>query len=65
MRLIKHSPADDLFENAVPFEKGVMSTQPRVTSYHRIDADTFVGHSDIIGDDGKPGVVEVTYRRVK
>lgn len=65
MRFRTHLATDDVFENAVPFEKGVMSTQPRVTTYHRVDADTFVGHSDIVNDDGKPGVVEVTYRRVK
>jgi hypothetical protein len=45
-------------------DKTLMSTQPRVTTYKRIDATTFVGRSDIIGDDGKPGVVEVTYRRI-
>jgi hypothetical protein len=64
MRLKTHTQDRDVFENVVPFEKGVMSTQPRVTTLRRLDANTFVGHSDILGDDGRPGVVEVTYHRV-
>jgi hypothetical protein len=55
----------DVFENAVGYDKALMSTQPRAASRRRIDPDSFVGHSDIIGSDGKPGVVEVTYRRVR
>ena len=43
----------------------MMSTQPRVVTWKRLGADSFVGQSDIIGSDGKPGVVEVTYRRVR
>jgi hypothetical protein len=41
-----------------------MSTQPRVTTFERIDDDHFVGHSDIIGNDSKPAVIEVRYRRI-
>ena len=65
MRLTTHTGDRDVFENQVAYDKALMSTQPRVASWRRIDADSFVGHSDIIGGDGKPGVVEVTYHRVK
>ena len=65
MRLTSHETARDVFENTVAYDQAFMSTQPRITTWARKGADEFVGHSDIIGDDGKPGVVEVTYRRVK
>ncbi len=65
MRLTTHTSDRDVFENTVAYDKALMSTQPRVASWKRIDAQSFVGHSDIIGSDGKSGVVEVTYRRVK
>jgi hypothetical protein len=65
MRLTTHATDRDVFENAVAYDKALMSTQPRITLWKRIDADSFVGRSDIIHDDGRPGVVEVTYRRVK
>ena len=31
----------------------------------RVDGDTYISHSDITDADGKPKVIEVTYRRVK
>jgi hypothetical protein len=31
----------------------------------RVDSDTYISHGDISGADGKPTVIEVTYRRVK
>jgi hypothetical protein len=65
LRLMTHTTERDVFENMVDYDKTLMSTQPRVATWRRIDADSFVGHSDIIGGDGKPAVVEVTYRRVK
>jgi hypothetical protein len=65
MRLRSHSTDKFVFENTVPYDKALMSTQPRVTTYERRGDDMFVGHSDIIGSDGKPSVVEVTYRRVR
>jgi hypothetical protein len=65
MRLTTHAADRTVFENAVPFDRALMSTQPRTTTWTRIDADSFVGHSDIIGDDGKAAVVEVTYRRAR
>jgi hypothetical protein len=64
LRLKTHSADKDVFENIVPYDKSLMSTQPRVTTFQRFDADTFVGHSDIIDSDGKPAVVEVKYRRL-
>jgi hypothetical protein len=65
MRLTRHAADRTVFENAVAYDKALMSTQPRTTTWTRTDDDTFVGHSDIIGDDGKAGVVEVAYRRVR
>ena len=64
MRLTRHSSAEDVFENLVPYDKSLMSTQPRVTTFQRTDANSFTGHSDIIGDDGKSSVIEVKYRRM-
>ena len=64
LRLKTHSADKDVFENMVPYDKALMSTQPRLTTFQRFDADTFTGHSDIIGDDGKPAVIEVKYRRL-
>ena len=65
MRLRTHASDRDVFENLVAYDQALTSTQPRVATWKRIDADSFVGHSDIIGSDGNPAVVEVTYRRVK
>lgn len=64
LRLTRHTADAYVFENAVPYDKALMSTQPRVTTFQRIDADTFVGRSDIINNNGEPAVVEVRYRRV-
>ncbi len=63
MRLTSHLADRDIFTNATPFEKGVMSTQPRTTSFIRKGPDEFVGHSDILNDAGNPATVEVTYHR--
>jgi hypothetical protein len=41
-----------------------MSSWPSPTTFKRIDADSFTGHSDIIGSDGNPAVIEVKYRRM-
>ena len=64
MRLKTHSADADVFENVVPWDKSLMSTQPRLTTFQRTDANAFTGHSDIIGNDGKPAVIEVKYRRM-
>ena len=65
MRLKSHRVDADVFENTVAYDKSLSSTQPRLAAWSRLGADEFVGHSDIIGDDGKPAVVEVTYKRVR
>jgi hypothetical protein len=63
MRLSTHSAERDVFENTTPYDKALMSTQPRITEFIRHGPDEFVGRSDIIDDNGKPAVVEATYRR--
>jgi hypothetical protein len=63
MRLSSHSAERDVFENTTPYDRALMSTQPRVTQFIRRGPDEFVGRSDIIDDNGKPAVVEATYRR--
>ena len=65
MLLKSHEPMKDTFENLAEFDKALMSTQPRVSSWTRRGPDEMVAHSDIIGGDGKPAVIEVVYRRVK
>ncbi|MFL5617568.1 MAG: DUF6265 family protein [Gemmatimonadaceae bacterium] len=65
MRLTKHEPRSNTFENTVAFDAKLMSTQPRRTSFVRTGDDAYVGRSDIIGSDGKPGEVVATYRRVR
>ena len=65
MRLTKHDPRSDTFENTVAFDAKLMSTQPRRTSFVRMGDDAYVGRSEIIGSDGKPGEVVATYRRAK
>ncbi len=64
LRLKSASSDKFVFENTVPFDKALMSTQPRVTIFERKGPDAFIGHSDIIGSDEKPAVVEVHYRRL-
>ncbi len=65
MRLKTFEAARATFENLVPYETGVMSTQPRVSAFLRQGEDAFVSHSDIIGEQGKPEIIEVRYRRVR
>jgi len=65
MLLKEHEPAKDTFENLAEYDRALMSTQPRVSSWIRRGPDEMVAHSDIIGGDGKPAVIEVVYRRVK
>jgi uncharacterized protein DUF6265 len=63
MRLSTHSAERDVFENTTPYDKALMSTQPRITQFIRHGPDEFTGRSSIIDDNGKPAVVEATYRR--
>jgi len=64
MRLSAHTADRAVFENLEPYEKELMSTQPRVTIFQRVGENSYVGKSDIIGANGKPAVVEVTYQRI-
>ena len=64
LRLSSHEPMKDTFENAEPYDKALMSTQPRITVFERHDANSFTGRTNIINDAGQPAVVEVRYRRV-
>jgi hypothetical protein len=50
-------------ENQERFDARLRSTPPRVTAFIRHGADEFVGRSDILNAQGKPSIVEVTYRR--
>jgi len=65
MRIQPSDKGSFVFENIVPFDKKLSSTQPRVTRFVRHGDDEFVGHSDTINSEGKPGVIEMTYRRVR
>ncbi len=63
MRLKSHDASKDVFENTVDYDKTLMSTQPRISIWSHRGTDELIAHSDIIGDDGKPSAVDVTYRR--
>lgn len=63
MVLKSHDAVKDVFENLIAYDKTLMSTQPRVSMWERRGPDDMIARSDIIGDDGNPDVVEVTYRR--
>jgi hypothetical protein len=65
MRLKSHDASSFLFENTEPFDKALMSTQPRVTVLKKTGPNSYSGKSDIIGSSGKPGVIEVVYERVQ
>jgi hypothetical protein len=65
MRLTSFDATQDVFENTVPYDKALMSTQPRTTKFIKQGADGFVGRSNIIGSDGKPAVIETIYKRLK
>jgi len=64
MLLTAASDSDVTFTNQVAYAPALMSTQPRVPRFIRRGTDQFAGRSDIVGADGKPGVVESVYRRV-
>ena len=65
MRLKSFDATQDVFENVVPYDKALMSTQPRITAFIKQGADGFAGRSNIIGSDGKPAVIETIYKRVR
>jgi hypothetical protein len=62
MLLKRHDAGGDMFENLEAYDKTLMSTQPRTATRTRRGNDELLAHSDIIGSDGKPAVIEVTYR---
>ena len=64
MVLRAHSDTQDTFENSVPYDSALMSTQPRVSSWIRSSATQLIARSQVINDDGKPAILEVNYRRV-
>ena len=63
MLLKSHDATKDTFENLFEFDKALISTQPRVSSWTRRGVDEMMAHSDIIGSNGSPSVIEVLYRR--
>jgi hypothetical protein len=65
MRLRSHDGERDMFENTVPYDKELMSTQPRTTTFVRQGPDKFIGRSNIMDSAGKPAVMEVTYQRMR
>ncbi|MDB4908805.1 MAG: hypothetical protein JWO05_3589 [Gemmatimonadetes bacterium] len=64
MVLRAHADTLDTFENSVPFDAKLMSTQPRVSSWIHQGTSSLVARSDIINADGKPATLEVNYRRI-
>lgn len=65
MLLTSHAPDRDVFENQVPYDKALMSTQPRTTTFVRQGPNTYTGRSAIIDQEGKAATIEGVYRRVK
>ncbi|HKP16415.1 MAG TPA: DUF6265 family protein [Gemmatimonadaceae bacterium] len=63
MRLTKHEPGSDTFENTVAYDAKLMSTQPRRSTFVRTGTDAYIGRSDIIGADGKAAEIVAQYRR--
>ncbi|MGC2420478.1 MAG: DUF6265 family protein [Candidatus Acidiferrales bacterium] len=47
-----------VFDNAV-------NGEPKRVIFRRLDADTYVAHSEIVPDKGEPEVIEIIYHRVK
>jgi hypothetical protein len=63
MKLSDMNAQRAIFENSTPYDKALMSTQPRITQFIRRGKNEFIGRSNIIDDDGKPAIVESIYRR--
>jgi hypothetical protein len=63
MLLKSHNDNADVFENQVAYSRTLMSTQTRVTRLLRQQDGSFIGKSDIIGENGKPAIIEGHYRR--
>ncbi len=63
MVLKTSTDSSDTFENAVAFDRTLVSTQPRVSSWIRRGPNEMVARSDLLDADGKPGKIEVVYHR--
>lgn len=65
MLIKKSTDSSDTFENTVVFDKALMSTQPRVSSWTKHGLNDMVAHSDILDANGKPSTIDVLYHRTK
>ena len=63
MLLERSTDSSDTFENTVAFDKTLLSTQPRVSSWTKRGQNGMVAHSDIFNANGKPSIIEVRYHR--
>ncbi|HUQ99740.1 MAG TPA: DUF6265 family protein [Gemmatimonadaceae bacterium] len=63
MKLSDLTPERAVFENETPYDKTLMSTQPRITQFIRRGRNEFIGRSNIIDDKGQPAIIESVYRR--
>ena len=63
MLLERSTDSSDTFENTVAFDKTLLSTQPRVSSWTKRGQNGMVAHSDIFDANGKPSIIEVRYHR--
>jgi hypothetical protein len=63
MKLSDMTSERSVFENSTPYDKALMSTQPRITQFIRRGKNEFVGRSNIIDENGQPGIIESVYRR--
>jgi Domain of unknown function (DUF6265) len=64
MVLKTSTDSSDTFENAVAFDRTLVSTQPRISSWTRRGPNDMVARSDLLGADAKPGKIEVVYHRM-
>jgi hypothetical protein len=58
LKLTAMDPKRSIFDNAV-------NGEPKRVIFHRLDADTYVAHSEIVPEKGQPEVIEIIYHRVK
>lgn len=63
MVLKTSTDSSDTFENTVAFDRTLVSTQPRVSSWVRRGPNDMIARSDLLDADGKPGKIEVVYHK--
>ncbi len=63
MLLTTLTDSSDTFENTVAFDRTLLSTRPRVSSWTQRGQNAMFAHSDILDENGKPSTIEVVYRR--